>query len=360
MRKFFCGLLLVVTLTACRDEALGLALTIIFAPDYTSKESQYEPLEPEWWRTRREGEIAFFWRDNLGPISWRGRQIEEVVSYWGPPTHFTEASSHFLSHTSGYFMCVRNLHYKYNKINAKYYYWHTRRPPAYGGHNCFIWFMVNDKGKIIAHAIETMEDDLKCEVLEKPSTKDYPNKNTGNKSIWNWDIGYPNGADIFRYPREEYVARFSAGRPGSFDAVVESWMGHRMDELVRAWGKPMRSWAIDHTNRTEWEKDWKPKLNFPKGVVKLNRWLIMDHTWPPPPSSVFYDPAEKHTVNLRNINTVMCYTAFGADDEGKIIWAGRKEMSEGENGYFKLPTGYGCELLMADGRWSPKMAPAKP
>jgi hypothetical protein len=320
------------------------------------------PYEDDW-QYRQLEELSAYWA-NLRQINWRGRQIEEVVSCLGP------------------FDCGRcrdGEPCKAYKDAVTVYTWYI---PSFQDEGrikprqaCYITLTVNDKGKIIAQDIEG--DDCPTEAPDKPSAKEKPNKSLCPNAIWNWDVTL-----TYKYSyraRDAYRSSFKTNPPRVFDEVVESWMGRRMDELVRAWGQPTRSWVIDHTNREQWKREWNRvwKEDFlgnwkkdgkrvwkqgeiPDGVVKLNRWLILDHTWPKLEKELD-DPAKRRRYWNNLLQSRECYTAFGADKEGRIIWAGRKDpVKEGEKGYFPLNTGYACELLIADGVWSPKKAPAKP
>jgi len=278
----------------------------------------------------------------LGPgcvPDWRGRRIEELAAYWDSPEEIGWCPRSLGG--------VGSIGQDYKGDEVKVYKWDVSRFMNIRGY-CRVWFAVNEKGKIIDQIMQgkcvagTCLDYSKWYPLppEKASAEE-ENKSAGGAGLPSFgrgqtpvtcEWGKHDPWSTSRYDQDpawqEYKARFPDKDPGASEAVVKSWEGRRMDELIRAWGKPMRSYVKP-------KKGWR---YFPEEVTTVNQWVIIDNSRPPEPKGKNY----RWRAHLK------CETSFGADSKGTII-RGR---------LFYNP--HMCELMMADKLWSPRKAPGKP
>jgi hypothetical protein len=267
---------------------------------------------------------------------WRGRQIEELYTYWPTEIEIGWCPSSLVAFGS------QGQDYKGDEV--KVYKWHVYRVRGFTRY-CGVWFVVNEKGKIIDQILEG-----NCVAGTCLKETEYPppkNASAEEKNISAGGAGLPKFGPgkkpvTCKWQKYEYGLRYKlpAGleyearfpdkdkQPGAYEAVVKSWKGRRMDDLIRAWGKPTRSYVKS-------KKGW---IYFPDEVVTVNQWVIMDNSRPPEPKG----------KNYRWRASLMCDTSFGADSKGTII---------SEELFYNS---YMCELMMADKLWSPRKAPGKP
>jgi len=317
------------------EEAAMVAVGIIVLPFAIIQAAMYVVLEGVASLTEM-GE----WGPECIP-DWRDRQIEELAAYVPRPQGIGWCPSSLGAFGS--------LGQDYKGDVVKVYKWSFTRV-SHASRYCGVWFVVNEKGKIIDQirqgncvAGTCLHDQVGWYLPPPKNASAEKNKSAGGAGLPSFGPGktpvtckwgnydpWSSSKSSDNPDWREYKARFpdKAKKPEAYKAVVKSWEGRRMDELIRAWGEPTRIYMKP-------KKGWR---YFPEAVTTVNQWVIIDNSRPPEPKG----------KNYRWRAHLMCDTSFGADSKGTII---------SEELFYNS---YMCELMMADKLWSPRKAPGKP